>query len=200
MMAYDPLSFGTPLPLLQIPQQAIKLVSDKLEDPRSSLAQYTQDCKSISDLKQLVSSTDYSCAHETMVDVGYICKKCQIVYPAKEACVNHQRMVCFPGGKVPDSIKAMLKLEQVQYGCRACSDKFSTLYEFKIHCQMESHKVKVGKVQPGGKSRLDNNTGAASSSSSAATLTSASSSSRKSASSDVTNKHGCVAHSKPKTE
>ncbi|XP_041375246.1 zinc finger homeobox protein 3-like [Gigantopelta aegis] len=208
MMAYDPLSFGTPLPLLQIPQQAIKLVSEQLEDPRSSLAQYTQDCKSLSDLKALVSTLDYSCAHETMVDVGYICKKCQTVYPAKEACVNHQRMVCFPGGKIHDNVKAMLKLEQIQYGCRACSDKFSTLYEFKIHCQMDAHKMKVGKVQHGSggtKSRSEHNSGAAGLllASSAATVTNSSSCSpsrKPSSSLDVSNKHGHGAHSKPKTE
>ncbi|XP_067652844.1 zinc finger homeobox protein 4-like isoform X2 [Haliotis asinina] len=146
MMAYDPLSFGTPLPLLQIPQDAIKNVSEMLTDPKSSLAQYTQDSKSVSTLKNQVSSVDYACAQESTVDVGYICKKCQMVYPAKEACITHQRAVCFAGAKVSENMKPMLKLEQKQYECRACTERFSTAYEYKLHTQMEVHKVKATKL------------------------------------------------------
>ena len=144
---YDPMTFGTPLPLLQIPQQAIRDVSSKLMDPKASVGQYTQDCKSISSLKSLVRSADYSCAREATVDVGYICKKCQMVYPVKEACVTHQRMFCFPGGKIPEGIIPILKLEQIQYECKLCSDKVSSVQEFKSHCQSEAHGSKLTKYQ-----------------------------------------------------
>ena len=141
------MTFGTPLPLLQIPQQAIRDVSSKLMDPKASVGQYTQDCKSISSLKTLVRSADYNCAREATVDVGYICKKCQMVYPAKDACVNHQRMMCFPGGKAPEGINPILKLEQIQYECKLCSDKVSSVQEFKHHCQSETHTIKLTKYQ-----------------------------------------------------
>lgn len=146
-MVYDPLTFGTPLPLLQIPPQAIKDVMLKLQEPKASIAQYTQDCKSISSLKVIVSSTDYSCVREAIADVGYICKKCQMVYPAKEACMSHQRSMCFSAEKVPEGIQPMLKLEQIQYECKVCTDKFSTIQEYKSHCHLESHKVKIVKYQ-----------------------------------------------------
>lgn len=146
LLAYDPLTFGTPLPLLQIPPQAIKDVSIKLSEPKATVAQYTQDCKSISSLRSLVNSVDYSCVREATVDVGYICKKCQMVYPAKDACLTHQRTICFQGGKVPDNIMPWLKLEQIQYECRLCCDKFSTVQEYKMHCQMEAHKAKTARL------------------------------------------------------
>nr|KAG5686642.1 hypothetical protein BaRGS_034507 [Batillaria attramentaria] len=117
LMAYDPLSFGTPLPLLQIPSQAIKSVSDKLQDANCTLAQYTQDCKTLADLKGMVNALDATCITESPVDVGYICKKCQMVYPVREACLTHQRMVCYVGGG--EGGKTMLKLEQVQFECRS---------------------------------------------------------------------------------
>lgn len=116
-------------------------------DPKASVGQYTQDCKSISSLKSLVRSADYNCAREATVDVGYICKKCQMVYPAKEACVNHQKMMCFPGGKAPEGIIPILKLEQIQYECKLCSDKVSSVQDFKSHCQGETHSVKLLKYQ-----------------------------------------------------
>ncbi|XP_060587285.1 zinc finger homeobox protein 4-like isoform X2 [Ruditapes philippinarum] len=147
LLGYDPMTYGTPLPLLQIPQQAIKDVSSKLMDPKATIGQYTQDCKSISSLKSLVSGSDYNCVREATVDVGYICKKCQMVYPAKEACVAHQRLMCFPGGKIPESVNITLKLEQIQYECKLCSDKMSTVQEFKSHCDSESHKTKLAVYQ-----------------------------------------------------
>lgn len=137
------MTYGTPLPLLQIPQQAIKDVSSKLMDPKATIGQYTQDCKSISSLRSLVGSADYNCVKEATVDVGYICKKCQMVYPAKESCVAHQRLMCFPGGKIPDSINITLKLEQIQYECKLCEEKLSTVHEYKCHCDLESHKTKM---------------------------------------------------------
>lgn len=147
LLGYDPMTYGTPLPLLQIPQQAIKDVSCKLMEPRATIGQYTQDCKSISSLRNLVSNADYNCVQEATVDVGYICKKCQMVYPAKEACVAHQRLMCFPGGKFPDGVNIMLKLEQIQYECKLCGDKVSTVQEFKSHCDSESHKTKLAVYQ-----------------------------------------------------
>ena len=164
------MTFGTPLPLLQIPQQAIRDVSSKLMDPKASVGQYTQDCKSISSLKSLVRSADYNCAREATVDVGYICKKCQMVYPAKEACVNHQRMICFPGGKAPEGIIPILKLEQIQYECKLCSDKVSSVQEFKSHCQSETHTIKLTKYQQQ-KAALGSNVKSMSSSSSSASAT-----------------------------
>ncbi|CAG2208256.1 ATBF1 [Mytilus edulis] len=147
MGGFDPMSFGTPLPLLQIPPQAIKDVSVKLSEPKASVAQYTQDCKSISSLKSLVNNVDYLCVRESTVDVGYICKKCQMVYPGKEACLGHQRTMCFAGGKIPDNISPVLKLEQIQYECKLCSDKSSTVQEYKSHCQSEGHKAKTARIQ-----------------------------------------------------
>ena len=147
LLGYDPMTFGTPLPLLQIPQQAIRDVSSKLMDPKAAVGQYTQDCKSISSLKSLVRSADYNCAREATVDVGYICKRCQMVYPARDACVTHQRMICFPGGKIPEGIIPILKLEQIQYECKLCSDKVSSVQEFKSHCQSETHNMKLTKYQ-----------------------------------------------------
>jgi AT-binding transcription factor 1 len=141
------MTYGTPLPLLQIPQQAIKDVSSKLMDPKATIGQYTQDCKSISSLRSLVTSSDYNCAREATVDVGYICKKCQMVYPAKEACVSHQRMVCFPGGKLPEGVNITLKLEQIQYECKLCAEKVSTVQEFKTHCDTDKHKMKLAVYQ-----------------------------------------------------
>lgn len=118
----------------------------KLGDVSSSLAQYTQDCKSMADLKAAISETNYSCARESSLDVGYICKQCQMVYPGKEACIAHQRTVCF-AGKMPDKMKTILKLEQVQFECHPCGEKLSTVSEFKAHCHQDLHKHKLGKHQ-----------------------------------------------------
>ena len=115
-------------------------------EPKGSVAQYTQDCKSISSVRSLVNTVDYSCVRESSVDVGYICKKCQMVFPSKAGCENHQQTVCFTG-QIPEGITPMLKLEQIQYECRLCTDKFSTVQEFKTHCGVDTHKTRVARLQ-----------------------------------------------------
>ncbi|KAH3774395.1 hypothetical protein DPMN_175777 [Dreissena polymorpha] len=147
LLGFDPMTYGTPLPLLQIPAQAIKDVSSKLSEPMAKIGQYTQDCKSISSLRSMVSGVDYSLAQEATVDVGYICKKCHMVYPAKDACIAHQRLMCFPGGKIPEGVNITLKLEQIQYECKLCSEKVSMVQEFKSHCDTEGHKTKLAVYQ-----------------------------------------------------
>ena len=144
MLAYDAMSFGTPLHLLNLPDQAIKTVTQKVEDATCTLTHYTQDCKTLADLKGTISSIDAACFGESSLDVGYICKKCHIVYPARDACVTHQRMACYASGG--HGGKTMLKLEQLQHECRVCNEKMSTVLEVKAHCQEEAHKAKVGQL------------------------------------------------------
>lgn len=139
---YDPSTFGAPLSLLQIPEQAIGDVHGKLQEEGCVRARYTQDSKMISDLKSMVRASDYGYAREAMVDVGYICRKCQMVYPGKEACTTHQQLACYQG-KTPTEARSILKLEQIQYDCTACQIKFSTLEEFRVHYDMVMHKQKT---------------------------------------------------------
>ena len=141
MFTYDPTTFGTPLTLLQIPQTAIKEVQDKLDMEDVLVCTYTQDCKTMSDLKSMVAASDYALAREASVDVGFTCRKCHMVYPGKDACVNHQQTMCYQGKKQDNSIR--LKLEQTQFMCSVCQESLSTLTEYKLHCSQETHKTRV---------------------------------------------------------
>ena len=140
MRSYDPMTFGTHLHLLQIPQKAIQSVSRDVQDPDCVLAHYTQDCKSFTDLTDLVTSVDAACLAQSSVDVGYICKRCLMVYPVRDACITHQHLFCFSGGG--QSRNSVLKLKQLQLECRAClGEKFSTLAEVVSHCQLSTHRT-----------------------------------------------------------
>lgn len=67
---YNPLDFGTPLSLLQIPQVAIRSIALKINDISCSTADYTQDCMSLSDLKKEISDEDMALVKTSSVDVG----------------------------------------------------------------------------------------------------------------------------------
>ena len=150
MYMCDPMTFGTPLTLMQIPGEAIRDIECKLQEAGCTIARYTQDCMMLCDLTTHVSAADTTCAREAMVDVGYICKKCHMVYPARDACVNHQRMLCYQSEPDADPAKSILKLEQIQYECCACSVKFSSISDYKTHCEQDGHKAKVLGGRPGG--------------------------------------------------
>ena len=145
MFMYDPATFGTPLAMLQIPPGAIASVQSKAMDPNIVLTHYAQDCKNLQSLKAELSTTDASCVRANMVDVGYICKQCHMVYPGREACIGHQAHVCYRGKNAAETKTAILKLEQLQYDCAACRQPFSTTAEFLQHVSSEQHKQKAHK-------------------------------------------------------
>ena len=151
MYMCDPMTFGTPLTLMQIPTEAIRDIECKLQEAGCTIARYTQDCMMLCDVASRVCAADVTCAREAMVDVGYICKKCHMVYPARDACVNHQRMLCYQSEPdAADPAKSILKLEQIQYECCACGVKFSSISDYKTHCEQDEHKTKVAGGPVGG--------------------------------------------------
>ena len=97
MFMYDPVNYGTPLMMLQIPPASIQKIQEKASDANCKLTNYTQDCRSFSDLKKYVSSEDWSVACRATLDVGYICKKCRVVFPGRSACTAHQQAICCHG-------------------------------------------------------------------------------------------------------
>ena len=148
---FDPATFGTPLSLLQMPPETIKDVHHQLQQPSQNIVQYTQDCKRILDLKPVVSEQDFKYAQKAVIDVGYICRKCQMVYPDKEACQTHLQTICYAGvekANIPSTAK--VKLEQIQFECSLCEQKMSTLTEYKEHCETAMHNAANAKRSMGG--------------------------------------------------
>lgn len=74
----------------------------------------------------------------------YACRKCQLVFPRKEACIRHQATSgCYLGKSPADN--EIVKIEQEQYNCQACNVNSATIQEFKQHCQGEPHKYNRNK-------------------------------------------------------
>lgn len=69
-LGYSALDYGTPLNMLQIPQEAKDSISNKLSNPTSRVATYTQDCKSVDDIAKQVLDMDVSLARSEHTDVG----------------------------------------------------------------------------------------------------------------------------------
>lgn len=141
MYMYD-LPYGSHLTSLQIPRSAIESIQSKLTDEGCVITRYTQDCKSLADLRNSQPPPgleDLTCAREAMVDVGYICRKCHMVYPNKEGCVGHQRSSCYFNSSLPQE-KRIVKLEQIQFECGPCRTTYSTLAELITHFSASAHK------------------------------------------------------------
>ena len=158
MMLFDPSTFGTPLAMLQMPPDTIKDIHLKLlqsSQNNTTLLQYTQDCKTMDDLAPLVSAQDHGYAKESYLDVGYICRKCQMVYPGRDACAAHQQAICYadpskPGEKAKPPPLAIIKFEQIQFECSLCEVKVSTIQEYKEHCETPLHCAALAKRSMGG--------------------------------------------------
>ncbi|CAF3756008.1 unnamed protein product [Rotaria sp. Silwood1] len=73
----DPNIHGTPLFMLQLPEEALKkILSLSKSDAHLTRAQYTQDGKNLQDLfDHSYHQVDYQ-----IIDVGYACKRCYLVF------------------------------------------------------------------------------------------------------------------------
>jgi len=138
LLMLDPANFGTPLTLLQIPSRSIQRVQDKLADPACTVTYYAQDCRHFGDLRKAVSADDWALARRSALDVGYICRRCHIVYPGRAACTAHQEAQCYRGEAA--GATTIVKLEQLQYECAACRSRTSTVADFKAHCAGDQHR------------------------------------------------------------
>ncbi|KAK8757720.1 hypothetical protein V5799_004650 [Amblyomma americanum] len=135
---------GTPLSLLALPASCVPDVSAKAALPAAAVARVSPEPGpgSRDELRRLVSEPDLLLASEVDVDVGFVCKKCQLVFPAEPLVVAHQRAACFAAGKPPNvgaDFKPFLRLVQRAWECRRCRDRLHTAREFKFHCDTERH-------------------------------------------------------------
>ncbi|XP_076350372.1 zinc finger homeobox protein 3-like [Tachypleus tridentatus] len=137
--------YSTHLSLLQLPPAAILDVTQKLCQPGHGITRFSQDGKNIADLKGSIQESDVEQLNEVDIDIGFVCKKCQMVYPAELLCINHQRASCFAHGKEED--RAVLKLIQVYFECKLCRERFATVLDFKFHSHLDSHVKRVEKLQ-----------------------------------------------------
>lgn len=129
---------GIQLVQLQIPKRAIEQIQDRLKDKTCVLATYSDDCLTSAEVKTHLDSAEVAWLVEKAIHVGYICKRCHVVFPQVDACNAHQAALCFKGAEhFGDSV---LKLEQRLYQCSCCKAHCVTVKEFKVHCAQEDHR------------------------------------------------------------
>lgn len=137
------MALGSPLAMLQIPAAAITTIQRQLDDNSgSTVAQYFNDGLSFSDLANVVTAKDVDNTREVSVDVGFICRKCRMVYPIREACVGHQRFACYAAVAASgswDPTQTSVKLEQRQFECQPCGVRCSSVSDYHAHCLTSRH-------------------------------------------------------------
>lgn len=115
----------------------------------AAVISYTDDCTTLSDLRSVVGERDFRAVVETSVDVGYICKRCSLVFLGYGACAGHQgTAACYPVVDDPrpntsssSSSSPPVKLVQTLYECAACRAKCSTVADYRLHCESDSHRI-----------------------------------------------------------
>ena len=164
----DPNIHGTPLFMLQLPSDALnKIVSLSKSDAHLTRAQYTQDGKT---LQQLLDNDHQNVDYQT-IDVGYSCKRCNLVCklfhtifilskhefslgPLYESCRCHA-LLCWQisPSTLPVSINTredlnhlsgyIFKIEQLAYRCLICKTSCSTISEYETHIKDDIHLKKL---------------------------------------------------------
>ncbi|CAF1170288.1 unnamed protein product [Adineta ricciae] len=147
----DPNIHGTPLFMLQLPSDALnKIVSLSKSDAHLTRAQYTQDGKT---LQQLLDNDHHNVDYQT-IDVGYSCKRCNLVWPLYESCRCHA-LLCWQisPSTLPVSLNTredlnhlsgyIFKIEQLAYRCLICKTSCSTISEYETHIKDDIHLKKL---------------------------------------------------------
>lgn len=143
----DPSIHGTPIFMLQIPCQAIEhIFSSFKRDPQLTRAQYTQDGKTLDD----INCDESTPVQHQSIDVGFVCKRCQLVWPLFESCRCHL-MLCWQlsSSQIPLTINTnddlnsvstyVFKIEQLLYRCAPCQSSYSTIVEYEKHTHEDNH-------------------------------------------------------------
>jgi len=146
----DPNIHGTPMFMLHLPSEALtKIVSLSKSDTSLTRAQYTQDGLSI---QHLTDNGHYNIDYQT-IDVGYSCKRCNLVWPLYESCRCHA-LLCWQlsPSALPNCINSsedlnklsgyIFKIEQLAYRCLLCKTSYSTITEYEKHTKDEIHLKK----------------------------------------------------------
>ncbi|UJR29730.1 hypothetical protein I4U23_017278 [Adineta vaga] len=161
----DPNIHGTPMFMLQLPSDALtKIVSLSKSDAHLTRAQYTQDGK---DLQQLIDNGHENVDTQT-IDVGYSCKRCNLVWPLYESCRCHA-LLCWQisPSTLPVSINTredlnnlsgyIFKIEQLAYRCLLCKTSCSTISEYEKHIKEDIHLKKLKQQQQHSNSSIEEN-------------------------------------------
>lgn len=136
---FNPAMCGIQLAQLQIPKRAIELIQDRLKDRTCQRAYYSEDSLSSAELRAQFSPVEFASLSEQTIHVGFICRKCHLVFPQASACNAHQAALCYKDAEKSTG-DATLKLEQLVYHCALCKANCSTVAEFKAHCRQERHR------------------------------------------------------------
>ncbi|KJH42559.1 homeobox domain protein, partial [Dictyocaulus viviparus] len=92
-LVYDPVVFGTPVSMLQIPESVkIRIKSDI--NAGFSSSKFTQDGLSVDELREKLNADDACNLSEKEVEVGWACSSCTNVFQQEALLKNHQRSVC----------------------------------------------------------------------------------------------------------
>ncbi|CAF1012929.1 unnamed protein product [Adineta steineri] len=146
----DPNIHGTPMFMLQLPSEALnKIVSLSKSDTHLTRAQYTQDGKT---LQNLIDNGHTSVDYQT-VDVGYACKRCNLVWPLYESCRCHALLcwqispstlpICINSREDLNNLSGYIfKIEQLTYRCLLCKTSCSTICEYEKHIKDDIHLKK----------------------------------------------------------
>ncbi|KAI0989955.1 hypothetical protein GJ496_005934 [Pomphorhynchus laevis] len=143
---YDADVHGTPLHLLRIPILGLSHISKMIQDD-ASIAQYTDDSSSSSEITRMGFPVT-----PVSIDVGYVCKICQIAWPRYHPCLKHMKTnhvdknVAIKNSSIfhqqnddqENYYHYMLKIEQVLHRCDECNESFATLAEVLQHARGEN--------------------------------------------------------------
>uniref|UniRef100_A0A0K0CT22 Zinc finger, C2H2 type n=1 Tax=Angiostrongylus cantonensis TaxID=6313 RepID=A0A0K0CT22_ANGCA len=131
-LVYDPMVFGTPVSMLQIPESVKARIKSDITSGYSS-SRFTQDGLNVDDLRQKLSADEAS--NLCQKEVGWACSSCTNVFQQEALLKNHQRSVC-QGSDV-------FTLVQIHYECSVCSLKLGTQTEYRSHCETTEHRTNL---------------------------------------------------------
>ncbi|KAJ1358419.1 hypothetical protein KIN20_016841 [Parelaphostrongylus tenuis] len=146
-LVYDPMVFGTPVSMLQIPESVKSRIKSDITSGYSS-SRFTQDGLSVDDLRQKLNANDASSLCQKEVEVGWACSSCTNVFQQEALLKNHQRSVC-------QGSDAVFTLVQIHYECSVCSLKLGTQSEYRSHCETTEHRANLQNITAASTNRRD---------------------------------------------
>ncbi|CAI5438189.1 unnamed protein product [Caenorhabditis angaria] len=123
--------FGTPIPMLQIPEDVKTQIATDISDSKDATV-FSQDGQTIETLTQLLPEDEKCNVEAVPKDVGWACTSCTNVFQEEKKLKEHQKTMCTTCDK-------MLTLTQIHYSCKLCSSLFCLQNDYIMHLHSLPH-------------------------------------------------------------
>ncbi|CAD6184641.1 unnamed protein product [Caenorhabditis auriculariae] len=126
--------FGTPIPMLQIPEIVKLQISSDIASTTATSTTFTQDAETVDSLRDQLPEEEKPFLQSKDKEVGWACPSCTNVFQEVSKLREHQKSLA-----MCQNCEGTFTLVQTHYECNACPAQFGMAKDYMAHIHSPQH-------------------------------------------------------------